>query len=895
MATSPNKGKTTNRTTSTAKRSTGTKKTTAKKGTASARTKTASARSKSAKAAAAKAQKQAASRQVGAIVLFAVSFFLLALALIPGGNAWAAMQGFFFGLFGACFFLWPFILLYVAIMTSLNKEGINLRAKILDATIIIVLLCALFHIFGYDGNLDNYGESISAAFAIKTANLGGGAIGAIVGGGLYLLFGGKAAAAITDIILLFVCIMVMSGTTLMNFFKGLWTPVQKASDATSEHFEERSRANEERRQIMAEKRLKKQQQDHSRFNPDVALGPEFGAEEDLFSDEPASPVTSRRKRTAKTENKAEEKKEPAAPAPALKIDDIIKKAAKSNPISTEEQTALDAAAAGLVATAEAEKKAKTIANQAAAITTEAEAAAAASSQKTLQQYRRPPTSVLKAPSLTGGGASETELRENAEKLVNVLDSFGVSTTLVDIARGPSVTRYELAPAVGVKISKITGLADDIALNMAASGVRIEAPIPGKAAVGIEIPNKKRETVTLREVIESPVYKRGANKSLLNVALGRDISGNVCVTDLSKMPHLLLAGTTGSGKSVCLNAMILSILFNATPDEVKLIMIDPKKVEFSVYNGIPHLLIPVVSDPHKAAGALSWAVKEMLNRYKSFSEHNVRDINGYNELAAMEEDLPTMPRIVIFIDELADLMMATPKEVEDSICRLAQMARAAGMHLVIATQRPSVDVITGLIKANIPSRLSLSVSSAIDSRTILDTGGAEKLLGNGDLLFNPIGNSKPTRIQGCFTSDHEVEDVVNYIKKQSTTEYSEDIIAEIEKEAQAAENANKKGGGTDAPSGGGSEEGDELLPNAIQVVVEAGSASTTLIQRKLKVGYARAARIIDELEERGVIGPYEGSKPRKVLMTKNQWLERNAMSGDEDDGSAAAIDMGLEES
>ncbi|MBQ5684219.1 MAG: DNA translocase FtsK, partial [Clostridia bacterium] len=483
------------------------------------------------------------------------------------------------------------------------------------------------------------------------------------------------------------------------------------------------------------------------------------------------------------------------------------------------------------------------------------------------------------------------LRDNAEKLIDVLESFGVRTTLVDIARGPSVTRYELAPAAGVKLSKITGLADDIALNLAASGVRI-APIPGKTAVGIEVPNKDRDAVNLREVLESPEYKKGAQKSKLSVALGKDISGKICTMDIAKMPHLLIAGTTGSGKSVCVNAMILSILYNATPEEVKLVMIDPKKVEFSKYNGIPHLLVPVVTEPAKAAGSLQWAVREMLNRYQKFSDTGVRDIKGYNQVAAGDPDMEVMSQIVIFIDELADLMMATPKEVEDSICRLAQMARAAGMHMVIATQRPSVDVITGLIKANIPSRLSLYVASAVDSRTILDMTGAEKLLGNGDLLFNPVGVSKPTRIQGCFSEDKEIERVVTFIKNQEESEYDESIIKDIEAAAAATENANQKGGGVNAPSGGDSS--DDLFEQAIQVVLEAGQASTSMLQRKLGVGYARAGRIIDELEEHGIIGEYQGSKPRAVLITKQQWLERNAMSGDADDGTAAAIELGLED-
>ncbi len=487
-------------------------------------------------------------------------------------------------------------------------------------------------------------------------------------------------------------------------------------------------------------------------------------------------------------------------------------------------------------------------------------------------YQKPPIECLKYANNAGAMNYEDELKNNATKLVDTLNSFGVSTKIVDICRGPSVTRYELQPAAGVKISRITSLADDIALALASSGVRIEAPIPNKSAIGIEIPNKNRATVSLREIIETPVYRNA--KSKLNVGLGKDITGNTICADIAKMPHLLIAGTTGSGKSVCLNAMIVSILYNSTPDEVKLLMIDPKQVEFTVYNGIPHLLVPVVSDPRKAAGALGWAVTEMLQRYKMFSENAVRDIKGYNKLAATSETLTPMPHIVIFIDELSDLMMAAPNEVEDSICRLAQMARAAGMHLVIATQRPSVNVITGIIKANIPSRIALSVSSQVDSRTIIDTAGAEKLLGYGDMLFSPVGVSKPVRVQGCFLSDEEVESVVKFIKTQGEEkQYDEKVMEEIERQAVLEKKPSASSSSSDGDSGEG---GDEMIPKAIEVVVEAQMASTTLLQRKLKLGYARAARIIDELEQRQIVGPFEGSKPRKVLISKQQWMEMNAL-------------------
>ncbi len=468
---------------------------------------------------------------------------------------------------------------------------------------------------------------------------------------------------------------------------------------------------------------------------------------------------------------------------------------------------------------------------------------------------------------------DSEIKRNSETLVETLKSFGVQTKIVGVSRGPSVTRYELQPAPGVKISKITNLVDDIALNLAAAGVRIEAPIPNKAAVGIEVPNKSKDTVYFRELVDTTDFKKSFDKKLETV-LGKDISGETVTCNVAKMPHLLIAGTTGSGKSVCVNSIIMSILMKSTPDEVRLIMIDPKKVEFMMYNGIPHLLIPVVTDPKKAAGALAWAVNEMLNRYKMFSENNVRDFSGYNELAAdPDSGLKKMSHIVIFIDELADLMMASPKDVEDSIVRLAQMARAAGMHLVIATQRPTVNVVTGLIKANIPSRIALMVASQMDSRVILDVGGAEKLLGNGDMLYMPVGLPKPVRVQGCYVSDKEVERTVEFIKQTFAAEYDESIMEEIERQAEMVNAADNKGGGSSGGSDGDIDDSDEKLEEAIDLVVEAGIASTSSLQRALKLGYGRAARLIDTMEKMGVVGPFEGSKPRQVLMTKQEWYER----------------------
>lgn len=811
---------------------------------------------------------QNATRQTSAIILFAVAILMLCLTLVPGGNVWAALQGFLFGLFGVCAFVWPLVLIYIAIMLSLDKPMANLKFTMTSATILVLLICAAVDIFSSSADItawsDYWGE-IESAYTLGLDSTNGGVFGAIIGGALLWLFASKTPAAVTICILIFAALLLVTGTTLAGFFMTVWKPVEKGGKAAGEQIENTRRIIEERRE-------------QRRFNPDVDLGPEYS--EDLenidYESDEKTERTSKKSAKASPINEGTEKEaivketapevdfsttEPAPPS--VLLEDIIKKAAGSG-------------AAAQAAVAKKSEKAEDKSAVEEKLASDEKPTLAASDESGTKKYRLPPVSCLNPPKLDLAGTSEDELRANAQRLVDVLKSFGVETTIVDICRGPSVTRYELSPAAGVRISKITGLADDIALSLAATGVRIEAPIPGKAAVGIEVPNRDRSSVSLREIIESGEYKKNVAKSKLSVALGKDITGGICTMDIAKMPHLLVAGTTGSGKSVCLNAMILSILFNATPDEVKLVMIDPKQVEFTNYNGLPHMLIPVVTDPRKAAGALAWAVKEMLKRYKSFSENSVRDIFGYNELAKSDPEKQPMPQIVIFIDEFSDLMMAASAEVEDSICRLAQMARAAGMHLVIATQSPRADVITGLIKANVPSRLSLKVSNGMESRIILDMQGAEKLLGNGDMLFNPVGSSKPTRIQGCYVPDKEIEEVIDFIKSQEQSSYNEGVLEEIDRHAAAVENADKKSGGVDSAGGDST---DALFKEAIELVVNNGQASTTFIQRKLSVGYARAARIIDELEEHGIVGPFEGSKPRKVLISKNQWLEMNAMAAD----------------
>ena len=768
-------------------------------------------------------EQQSSRRQKAAIALMAVAALLIAMAFIEGESAWRAVHNFMFGVFGTCTYIWPVMLIYVSVMLAMNKTFGSISSNLIGVGISILLLCSAIHIFSNPSeyfSLMTLGDQIKTAWRDYDTFPSAGALGAFVGG-LLAKMAGKVGAAIINIILLIVSIMFLTGLTLSRLGTSIAKPIKRMSEDTNERLErgaQRVRDEQERAPSRDKRREKKAEEPYVSPRPfPVPPLPTESAKDELemldISKKPAEPEKPKRK-------------EPELP-PVKEPDPV-----HDVPEEDEEEPVIE-------------------------------------SQPT---YRKPPITCLKEPIHDGNDNFSDELKSNAQKLLDTLESFNVHAKITEISRGPSVTRYELQPDAGVRINKITNLADDIALRLAASGIRIEAPIPNKAAIGIEVPNKLRSMVYMREIIETPQFKNAQSK--LNVVLGKDIAGNAVCADLAKMPHLLIAGTTGSGKSVCLNTMIVSILYNATPDEVKLLMIDPKQVEFTVYNGIAHLAVPVVSDPRKASGALTWAVNEMENRYKILSEKNVRDIRGYNKLAERDKSLRPMHQIVIFIDELADLMMVAPNEVEDAICRLAQKARAAGMHLVIATQRPSVDVITGIIKANIPSRIALSVSSSVDSRTILDMSGAEKLIGNGDMLFSPIGANKPTRIQGCFISDEEVEDVADFIKHNAEAEYDEGIMDEINRQAAIAGSAKKNSaaGGDD-----GEEPGDEMFPNAVEVVLDAKMASTTLLQRKLKLGYARAARLMDELESKGIIGPFEGSKPRQVLITKQQWMEKCALS------------------
>lgn len=834
--------------TKSAKSSNAKKTSAAKKSSGSSTKAKSSTKSKAAPKSSTKTEKAPVSpalyRQKTGIILSAVAAIFLAATLIKGEHVWLAFHNFIFGVFGICSFAWPLMLIYLVVVIVSDKSLKSIRGKLIGSAVIASLLSGIVHVFSDALEAGSIGEQIEYVWALRESVTvhSGGVLGVLLGGTAEALFG-KAAAAIVLIVLLIVTVMLVTGSTWL----GIYLIIKEKLDAGKQMYANRPERSESNDYDEIPQRNKKK-----KYVP-VDIGPEaYGTEPDeIYIEELVGNAEKQEPKPQKKEPRlfTDVKSEPetSAAEPEIPLDEIIKK------VNAPQKPKVKIADKTNQESKKTEKEEKEPA-------------------QTFHTYQKPPIDCLEFANNAGAMNYEDELKTNAKKLVDTLNSFGVSTKIVDICRGPSVTRYELQPAAGVKISRITSLSDDIALALASSGVRIEAPIPNKSAIGIEIPNKNRATVSLREIIETPVYKNA--KSKLNVGLGKDITGNTICADIAKMPHLLIAGTTGSGKSVCLNSMIVSILYNSTPDEVKLLMIDPKQVEFTIYNGIPHLLVPVVSDPRKAAGALGWAVTEMLQRYKMFSENSVRDIKGFNKLAETSETLTPMPHIVIFIDELSDLMMAAPNEVEDSICRLAQMARAAGMHLVIATQRPSVNVITGIIKANIPSRIALSVSSQVDSRTIIDAAGAEKLLGNGDMLFSPVGVSKPVRVQGCYLSDEEVESVVKFIKTQGEEkQYDEEVMKEIERQAVIE----KKPSSSSSSDDDGSDSGDEMIPKAIEVVVEAQMASTTLLQRKLKLGYARAARIIDELEQRQIVGPFEGSKPRKVLISKQQWMEMNALA------------------
>ncbi len=749
--------------------------------------------------------------QLNILLLFAGGLFLFFLVFIQGQNLWKIMHDVFLGLFGILAYFVGILVMAAAILFSFK----SFKGKLWQIIILFLLICTQVQVCFHPSYVGmSLIDCVVKIWNDGVLSSGGGIIGGAIGLPLEYAVG-RSAAIVLDWILIFVFFLIFTGSTLVGFFKTVYTPVRKI---------------EEKVQVRKK---------NNKFNIDIPIE----------GSSKSSPKSRKFRVPSLTDHKKTKKSEKILNNSA----DVV--------TNNEEQPLknVDVQLDNLVQKASMEIKDKNIVH-----------CNNLSEPSNTSDYVFPSLDFLNQSKSTNNVDVSGELRANADCLVDTLKSFGVETRIVDICRGPSVTRYELQPSAGVKISKITNLTDDISLNLAAGGVRIEAPIPNKAAVGIEVPNKKKDMVSLREIVSSEEFSK--SKSFLSFALGKDIAGNVKIADISRMPHILIAGATGSGKSVCINSMIVSLLYKSSPEQIKLLMIDPKVVELGVYNGIPHLLVPVVTDPKKAAGALGWAVTEMLNRYKIFAETGVRDLKNYNRLVksgkvnSEGEPYLNMPQIVIIIDELADLMMVASREVEDYICRLAQMARAAGMHLVIATQRPSVDVITGVIKANIPSRIAFTVSSQVDSRTIIDSSGAEKLLGKGDMLYCPMDQQKPVRVQGCFVSDEEVENVVEFIKSNDQVEYSNEIIEEIDRQSLATDSKSQSG------NGGGFDDQDPMISAAIEVVVENEQASTSFLQRRLKLGYARAARIMDQLEERGIVGPQCGSKSRQILISKQQFLE-----------------------
>ena len=756
-------------------------------------------------------QKFAIDSSVQAILLFSLSLLIFFLVIIPGENFWLWMHNLILNIFGMPAIMLSVILGYISVKIATQKtERLELNVVILS--VLLVFVCSLFYIFSNKLvviNNNNWLKYIINDYKNSKFSANCGLVGSLAGG-LLVWICGLTGARIVSIIIIFIGLMIITRTSLIQVLNTIFRPIKSAQNKIKNINIKKIKESENNNNNIQE------------INNNISTNNTDTEDIAKVTEKFLSKINKNSSKSKKQEEKELMQAELEMQENELNMS--LSKSSDSN-------------------------------------------------------YEFPPIDLLNESVIPDNTDISSELNNNGTILVETLKSFNVQTKIIDISRGPAVTRYELQPAAGVKISKITTLSDDIALSLAAAGVRIEAPIPGKSAVGIEIPNKVISIVNMRELIASDEFR--SSKSKLTVVLGRDISGEVVVADLAKMPHLLIAGSTGSGKSVCINSFIISLLYNAKPSEVKLLMIDPKVVELGIYNGIPHLLVPVVTDAKKAAGALGWAVNEMLKRYQKFAENNVRDLSSYNQVIEQkinnnliesdqkDEKLEKMPQIVIVIDELSDLMMAAPTEVEDYICRLAQMARAAGMYLVIATQRPSVDVITGIIKANIPSRIALSVSSQIDSRTILDMSGAEKLLGRGDMLFAPAGSTKPLRVQGCFVTDREIEKVITFVKTSQESDYDDNISREIEKNTVRTRSNNNSD-----DSNKNSNTIDPVMKEAVKCVIEAGQASTSLLQRRLRLGYARAGRLIDEMEQMGIVGPHEGSKPRQVLINYQQFLELN---------------------
>lgn len=795
--------------------------------------------------------------QFWSVILFAAGVLTGLMVLISGSDGWNAIHKFLLGMFGVSAFFVPLIFIYTAFQIGMDKSQECVAGRAVWGIALMFLTSAAIQIF-FVGEIE-FKSLYSDGVSLK----GGGVASVVIAGLLIKVFGCTGARIIT-VVMFFVFVILLSGLGIIDFFKLMTKPFKfmgnlvegfqnllmggTFEDAFDDDVDDDKEKNSFAKDLEAieivnsRKRPDRHETAAVHINNDVQSGDKSDGAFPLDIPLPTDKLIEReRKKDAKKASAREELIDEG-------LEFLISRAAGSNSkpdIDTSEEIAPKTEIAS------AEEKVSEIIPE----------------KEPEKQYILPSLELLALPHIFSNSAeAAAEMREKADIIVNTLRSFGVEVKIKDIFRGPSITRYEIQPGIGVKISKIKGLEDDIALSLAAQGVRIEAPVPGKAAVGIEIPNSTKDTVTLREILSAQSFRDSESK--LTFAVGKDITGNIILGDIAKMPHVIIAGTTGSGKSVCTRSIIMSILYNAKPNEVKLILIDPKMVEFKVFEGIPHLLIPIVIEAKKAAGALNWAVNEMMRRYSAFADLGANDLKSYNALAAENAEMDAMPQIVVFIDELADMMLVAGKEVEDSICRLAQMGRAAGMHLVVATQRPTTDVITGLIKANIPSRIALSVKSQIDSRTIIDMAGADKLLGNGDMLYMPIGMSKPVRVQGCFASNKDIVSTLDFIKAQAQGEYDTEIIEAVESFVPAS-----KGDRDDTSEGAAPGSDGDFIERAMEVAVNSGQLSTTMLQRKLKLGYAKAARIMDELEEMGVIGPSEGAKPRRVLMSKMQFDER----------------------
>lgn len=808
-------------------------------------------------------------------VIVAVSLLLFVSNLGFGGVVGQAVSGVLFGIFGLIAYVLPILILVASFFTASNRGNFHASIKLVAGIVFVAFFCLFLSLAG---SPDKYYEPFKAYTYSAAERAGGGIIGGALACVMVKAFG-VIGAYIIDFIVLIIClVLITEKSALKGMQKGGQKVYESAKESNERYKEYREYKNEERRKRRMDHKVSGVSTDTKiDDNPEHDTMPSDEIGELYANDQAALPDVCQESkvRLSSGENSLYEPEkasvqpilsgEIAAPEPVISGEFMPEAQAPSvsEPISVQP-------AAQTPVTEPAKKRNRStdeeIQKEIDSVVQEMAPAAAQPDKK----YVFPPIDLLKSASGKKSANTESQLRETANKLQQTLKTFGVNVTVTNISCGPAVTRYEIQPEMGVKVSKIVGLADDIKLNLAAADIRIEAPIPGKAAVGIEVPNKENVMVAFRELIESKEFQE--SKSKISFAVGKDISGKTKVTDIAKMPHLLIAGATGSGKSVCINTIIMSILYKADPSEVKLLMIDPKVVELSVYNGIPHLMIPVVTDPKKASGALHWAVTEMTDRYEKFAQANVREINGYNakvdsiEVPEGQERPQKMPQIVIIVDELADLMMVASNDVEEAICRLAQLARAAGIHLVIATQRPSVNVITGLIKANMPSRIAFAVTSGVDSRTILDMNGAEKLLGKGDMLFDPQGAPKPIRVQGAFVSDEEVSDVVEYIKEHNGDAQYNDSVQQKMDSLQSSGGNSVSISDSDASDDGK----DAYFNDAAKIIVDKEKASIGMLQRYLKVGFNRAARIMDQLEEAGIVGPEEGTKPRTVLMNKEQF-------------------------